>query len=133
MRKITRRLTAAVLGVCLALSPIGAWAEAPMDELITAQVELPMNDGASMLLPVQTVTTSTGDTVYWLDMSALSEEQIQALAMAQMMLYDQTGEVLGQYLFGDLEDGVIELFDAIDPEITVPMMLAPIALPETLE
>ena len=133
MKRITRRLTAAVLSACLALSPVGVWAEQPMDPQMTAQVALPLNDGTSMLLPVQTVITSTGETIYWLDMSMLSEEQIEALAMAQMMLYDETGEVMGQYLFSELEDGVIELYDAIDPEITVPMMLAPSAMPEDSE
>ena len=72
MRRITRRLTVAVLSACLALSPLGALAE-PM---MTAQVELPLNNGSLMLLPVQTVITSTGETVYWLDMSLLDDGQI---------------------------------------------------------
>ena len=58
MRKITRRLTAAVLSACLALAPFGAFAESPQG--ITAQVVLPMQDGAQMALPVQTVVTSAG-------------------------------------------------------------------------
>lgn len=48
MRRITRRLTAAVLSACLALSPVCTLAE----ELIAAQVELPLSDGNSMLVPV---------------------------------------------------------------------------------
>ena len=79
MRRITRRLTAAVLSACLALSPVCAFADVQM----SAQVELPMSDGAMMLLPVQMVITSTGETVYWLDMSLLSDDQLEALAMAQ--------------------------------------------------
>ncbi|MBR5301467.1 MAG: hypothetical protein IKU38_01360, partial [Clostridia bacterium] len=128
MRKITRRLTAAVLSACLAFSPVGVLA----DQTI-AQVQLPMADGTSMLLPIQTVVTSSGETVYWLDMSILSEEQIESLSMAQMMLYDEMGGLMGQYLFGDLDDGVIELVNAFDPEVTVPMLLAPSALPDSPE
>ena len=54
MRKITRRLTAAVLSACLALSPVGVLAQQP----ITAQVQLPMADGTAMLLPIQTVIST---------------------------------------------------------------------------
>ena len=128
MRKMTRRLTAAVLSACLALSPLCAFAEP-----ITAQIELPLMDGSTMPLSVQTVVTSAGETVYWLDMSMLTEEQLEALYDAQLMLFDESGEVLGQYLFSDLEEGVIELYDAIDPEITVPMMLSPVAMPESTQ
>ncbi|MBQ7825061.1 MAG: hypothetical protein IJ337_01755, partial [Clostridia bacterium] len=131
MRRITRRLTAAVLSACLALAPIGAFAEQPQQ--IVAQVEAPMGDGAALVLPVQQVITSSGETVYWLDRSMLSEDQLAALASAQLMIYDESGELMGQYLFSAIEDGVVEMIDAIDPEVSVPMMLAPLALPETLE
>ncbi|MBQ7885867.1 MAG: hypothetical protein IJ313_03135, partial [Clostridia bacterium] len=133
MRKITRRLTAAVLSACLAFSPVGAFAEQPMNQQMTAQVELPMSDGTSMRLPVQTLITSTGETVYWLDISLFSQVELDALPIAQLRLYNEMGELTGKYLFSELEDGVIELYNTVDPEITVPMMLAPIALPETIE
>ena len=71
MKRITRRLTAAVLSACLAISPVCAFAQQT-----AAQVDLPLSDGSFMQLPVQTVITSTGETVYWLDMSMLTEEQI---------------------------------------------------------
>ena len=44
MRKITRRLTAFVLSACLALAPLGAFAQTPQG--IAAQVVITMQDGA---------------------------------------------------------------------------------------
>ena len=99
MRKITRRLTAAVLSACLALAPFGAFAESPQG--IMAQVVLPMQDGTQMTLPVQTVITSAGETVYWLDMSMLDEAQIEALSMGELVLFDEAGELVG-YLMQNL-------------------------------
>ena len=131
MRKFTRRLTAAVLSACLAMAPMGALAEWPMAPV--AQVELPAGDGMQMMLPVQSVIASTGETVYWLDISMLSEDQVAALGAAQMMIYDEGGELMGQYLFGEIDEGMVELHDAIDPEVTVPMMIAFAAMPETAE
>ncbi|MDY3832166.1 MAG: hypothetical protein SOZ79_06765, partial [Candidatus Ventricola sp.] len=136
MRKITRRLTAAVLSACLALAPFGAFAESPQG--ITAQVVLPMQDGAQMALPVQTVVTSAGETVYWLDMSMLDEAQIEALSMGELILTNEAGELLGQFFFDGTEaaaeaDGLVELYDAIDPGMSVPLMMAPMAMPESLE
>ena len=136
MRKITRRLTAAVLSACLALAPLGAFAESPQG--IAAQVVLPMQDGAQMALPVQTVVTSAGETVYWLDMSMLDEAQIEALSMGELILTNEAGELLGQFFFDGTEaaaeaDGLVELYDAIDPGMSVPLMMAPMAMPESLE
>ena len=128
MKRITRRLTAAVLSACLALSPVGAFAQQN-----AAQLELPLGDGSSMQLSVQTVITSSGETVYWLDMSQLSDEQLEALYDAQLLIYNEAGEMLGQYLFSDLDEGVIDLYNAFDPEVTVPMMIAPSAMPESAQ
>ena len=101
MRKITRRLTAAVLSACLALAPLGVFAESPQG--IMAQVVLPMQDGTQMALPVQTVITSAGETVYWLDMSMLDEAQIEALSMGELVLFDEAGELVGQYFLDGTE------------------------------
>ena len=136
MRRITRRLTAVVLSACLALAPLGAFAESPQG--IAAQVVLPMQDGTQMALPVQTVVTSAGETVYWLDMSMLDEAQLEALSMGELILTNEAGELLGQFLFDGTEaaseaDGLVELYDAIDPGMSVPLMMAPMAMPESLE
>ena len=58
MRKITRRLTAAVLSACMAFAPLGAFAEQP--QIITAQVQTVLSDGTQLVLPVQSAITSTG-------------------------------------------------------------------------
>ena len=131
MRKITRRLTAAVLSACLAISPMAAFAEQPLT-MPMAQVEIPTGDGAYMVLPVQSVITSTGETVFWLDVSTLTQEQMAALSSWQVLLSDETGAVLSTYFFGDETDaeGLVEIHDAFDPEVTAALMLAPMAMPE---
>ena len=131
MRKITRRLTAAVLSACLALAPLGAFAEQP--QIITAQVHAPMSDGTQLVLSVQSAITSSGETVYWLDSSMLSQEQLAALAAAQLVIYDEQGVPVGQYLLSEMQDGVVEMIDAFNPEATVSMMIAPQAMPETTQ
>ena len=75
MNRITRRLSAVVLGAALLLSPVKTMAEM-VQMPVQAQVVITMEDGAQHILPVQTVTTSEGETVYWLDMSLLMEEQV---------------------------------------------------------
>ena len=65
-KKITRRLTAMVLGAALMLSPVGVLAEADA-ALPLAQVVITMEDGSQQMIPVQTVQLSTGEMVYWLD------------------------------------------------------------------
>ncbi|MGN0772303.1 MAG: hypothetical protein ACI4MP_00740, partial [Candidatus Ventricola sp.] len=135
MRKITRRLTAAVLSACLALAPLGAFAQAPQG--IVAQVVLPMQDGTQTTLPVQAMVTSAGETVYWLDVSALDEAQIEALSMGELILTDEAGELLGQFFLDGTEaaeaDGLIELYDAFGSGMSVPLMMAPMAMPESSE
>ncbi|MGN0777083.1 MAG: hypothetical protein ACI4MM_10455, partial [Candidatus Ventricola sp.] len=133
MRKITRRLTAVVLSACLALAPLGVFAQG-----IEAQVVITMQDGAQASLPVQVLTTSAGETVYWLDMSVLDEAQIEALSMGELILSDEAGQLLGQYSLDGTEagaegEGLVELYDAFDPNLSIPLMLAPMALPESTQ
>ncbi len=132
MRKITRRLTAAVLSAYLALSPFGAFAEASGG--IGAQMTLPMQDGTQLLLPVQTMLTSAGETVYWLDMSAMDEAQLEALSMGVLTITDESGITTGQFFLDGAEattegDGLVVLHDALDPMRSVPLMLAPVPMP----
>ena len=95
-KTIIRRLAAAALGAALLLSPVGVFAEAE-PTLPLAQVVITMEDGSVQQLPVQMVTTSTGETVYWLDMSLLTPEQFAALSMGQLTVTDPTGMVIGTY------------------------------------
>ena len=136
MRKTTRRLTALVLSACLALAPLGAFAQTPQGT--AAQVVITMQDGAQASLPVQVLVTSAGETVYWLDMSMLDEAQIEALSMGELILFGEAGELLGQYSLDGTEagaegEGLFELYDENNADVIVPLMMAPMALPESTQ
>ena len=102
-KKITRRLTAMVLGAALMLSPVGVLAEADA-ALPLAQVVITMEDGTEQLLPVQMMTTSAGEIVYWLDMTQLTPEQAMMLEMGMLTVTDPEGMVIGQYALAGGEE-----------------------------
>ena len=85
MKKITRRLAAALLCALLVLC-------APFAAALTgaagAQVQIWLADGTGQTLPVQIVTTSLGDVVYWLDQTQLTDEQRAALPGGTLVLTD---------------------------------------------
>ena len=68
MKKISRRLLGCLLGAALALASPCALA----GQATTAQIELVLEDGSQQTLSVQLATAFTGETVYWLDMSAVT-------------------------------------------------------------
>ena len=93
MKKITRRLAAALLCALLVLC-------APFAAALTgaagAQVQIWLADGTGQTLPVQIVTTSLGDVVYWLDQTQLTDEQRAALPGGTLVLTDAEGNVIWQ-------------------------------------
>jgi len=135
MKKITRRLSAVVLSAALAFASPCVLAQdmyAP-----AAQVMITMEDGSQQALSVQMLVTATGETVYWMDMSLLAEEQIAALEMGQLIVTDETGAVVMQIPLEGSDildaDGMVELMNPEDPEITYPMMVAYMPMPEDPE
>ena len=110
MKKITRRLAAALLCALLVLC-------APFAAALTgaagAQVQIWLADGTGQTLPVQIVTTSLGDVVYWLDQTQLTDEQRAALPGGTLVLTDAEGnarftiEAAGEYLISARSDSAI--------------------------
>ena len=93
MKKITRALSAALLCALLLLcAPFAA----ALEGVTGAEVQIGLPDGSVQALPVQIVTTSLGDVVYWLDQTQLTEEQRAALAGGTLLLLGENGEVLWQ-------------------------------------
>ena len=93
MKKITRALSAALLCALLLLcAPFAA----ALEGVTGAEVQIGLPDGSVQALPVQIVTTSLGDVVYWLDQTQLTGEQRAALAGGTLLLLGENGEVLWQ-------------------------------------
>ena len=69
MKKITRRLMAVML--CALLAFASGCAEA--QESANAQMIVVLADGTEQMLPMEQTITSLGETVYWLDLSMMSE------------------------------------------------------------
>ena len=131
MKNISRRLLACLLGAALALAAPCALAS----QATTAQIELVLEDGSQQVLPVQLATAFTGETVYWLDMSAVTEEQAAVLDMGTLVVLDETG---GEMLRLPLEgsdagtegEGMVMLYDELNPDATCVLLLASQPLPE---
>ena len=69
MKKITRALAAVLLCALLMLcAPFAA----AMEGVTGAQVQIWLADGSTQALPVQIVTTSLGDVVYWVEVGAMA-------------------------------------------------------------
>ena len=90
-KKFPRLLLCAMLCTALALSPLSALAQG---QAIYAQMAVTLPDGSQQLIPAQTVVTSMGDTVYWVDYSTLSPEQSAALSSGMLLFTNENGEVL---------------------------------------
>ncbi len=133
-KTIIRRLAAAALGAALLLSPVGVFAEAePM--LPLAQVVITMEDGSQQLIPVQTVQLSTGEMVYWLDMSLLTPEQFLRFSSGQLTVTDPNGMMSGAYSLSGTEtvlagEGLAQVFDPADPTLSAEIVIAPLSVPE---
>ena len=88
MKKITRALAAVLLCALLMLcAPFAA----AMEGVTGAQVQIWLADGSTQALPVQIVTTSLGDVVYWVDQTVLTEEQRAALTGGVLQLVNENG------------------------------------------
>ena len=134
MKKITRRLLAVMLCAMLALVSPCATAQGT----VTAQMVVALADGSQQMLPVEQVTTSLGETVYWLDLSMMSEEEIAALEFGQLVLIDEAGDVLLQLSLEGNEaimegEALLMLEDPSDPAYTHTLMLAPMPMPQAAE
>ena len=131
MKKITRRLLACLLGAALWLASPCALAQ----QAAAAQIAVVLEDGSQQALPVQMTVTATGETVYWLDMSVVTEEQAAALEMGVLTVWSETGDVLLQLPLegteaGSESDGFVQLYDPEDPEIGCLLLLVPMAMPQ---
>ncbi|MBQ2834318.1 MAG: hypothetical protein IJE71_06895, partial [Clostridia bacterium] len=127
MKKIIRLLSAVMLIALLGLMAPCALADG------AAQMVITLGDGSQQVIDVQQLTTSLGETVYWLDMSALDDDQLAALESAQLLLADEAGEVYAQLPLGDAaveSDGLVELPDPMDEQYSYTLMLAPMPMPE---
>ena len=115
MKKITRRLAAALLCALLVLC-------APFAAALTgaagAQVQIWLADGTGQTLPVQIVTTSLGDVVYWLDQTQLTDEQRAALPGGTLVLTDAEGNVIWQQPL--VTEGQSELVSDIPMQVGSP-------------
>ena len=84
MKKLIRRLTAAMLCAILALAaPLAMAEDIPLlqgEMTLSAQLNIQLPDGSAKAIPVDTVVTSMGDTVFWVDESWFTPEEIEALA-----------------------------------------------------
>ena len=81
MKKIIRRLTAFALCAILVMAmPLASAQElfTPEGVLLTVQIVVTLADGTQSDLPVTPVTNTLGNTVYWVDESMLSDDQIAA-------------------------------------------------------
>ena len=137
MKKITRALAAVLLCALLMLcAPFAA----AMEGVTGAQVQIWLADGSTQALPVQIVTTSLGDVVYWVDQTVLTEEQRAALTGGVLQLVNENGEIVWQQplaMEGQTElvsDMPMQVANPENPEDACTVMLGDwIAAPATAE
>ena len=94
MKKIIRRLTAfALCAILAAAMPLASAQElfTPEGVLLTVQIAVTLPNGTLSFLPVTPVTSTMGDTVYWVDESMLSDDEIALLATAQLQPDERNG------------------------------------------
>ena len=99
MKQIIRRLTALALCAILMMAmPLASAQElmTPEGGLLTVQIVITQPDGTMSLLPVTPVTNTMGNTVYWVDESMLSDDEIASLSTAQLQLVSETGELYAE-------------------------------------
>ena len=115
MKKITRALAAVLLCALLMLcAPFAA----AMEGVTGAQVQIWLADGSTQALPVQIVTTSLGDVVYWVDQTVLTEEQRAALTGGVLQLVNENGEIVWQQPLA--MEGQTELDSAMPMQVANP-------------
>ena len=105
MKKIIRRLTAFALCAILVMAmPLASAQElfTPEGVLLTVQIAVTLPNGTLSFLPVTPVTSTMGDTVYWVDESMLSDDEIALLATAQLQLTSETGELYAELPLSDV-------------------------------
>lgn len=105
MKKIIRRLTAfALCAILAAAMPLASAQElfTPEGVLLTVQIAVTLPNGTLSFLPVTPVTNTMGDTVYWVDESMLSDDEIALLATAQLQLTSETGELYAELPLSDV-------------------------------
>ena len=105
MKKIIRRLTALALCAMLALAAPLAGAQeltTPEGAPLTVLIAITLPNGTLSYLPVTPVTNTMGDTVYWVDESMLSDDEIALLATAQLQLTNETGELYAELPLSDI-------------------------------
>ena len=105
MKKIIRRLTAFALCAILVMAmPLASAQElfTPEGVLLTVQIAVTLPNGTLSFLPVTPVTSTMGDTVYWVDESTLSDDEIALLATAQLQLTSETGELYAELPLSDV-------------------------------
>ena len=105
MKKIIRRLTAFALCAILVMAmPLASAQElmTPEGAMLTVQIAVTLPDGTLSFLPVTPVTSTMGDTVYWVDESMLSDDEIALLATAQLQLTSETGELYAELPLSDV-------------------------------
>ena len=105
MKKIIRRLTAfALCAILAAAMPLASAQElfTPEGVLLTVQIAVTLPNGTLSFLPVTPVTSTMGDTVYWVDESMLSDDEIALLATAQLQLTSETGELYAELPLSDV-------------------------------
>ena len=99
MKQIIRRLTALALCAILMMAmPLASAQElmTPEGRPLTVQIVITQPDGTMSLLPVTPVTNTMGNTVYWVDESMLSDDEIASLSTAQLQLVSETGELYAE-------------------------------------
>ena len=129
MKKITRRLLAFVLCAALALCAPCAFAQNGQ----MAQIVIALEDGTQQAFPVQTVQGSAGDTVYWLDTSLVTPEQMEMLSAGWLIVTDEAGDVVLELPMAEsgIEsdyEGFVELYDEAS-EMSVYMLAVPMMMP----
>ena len=132
MKKITRRLLAFVLCAAMALcAPCALAQDGQM-----AQIVMALEDGTQQALAVQMVPGSAGDTVYWLDTSLVTPEQMELLSAGWLIVTDEAGDVLLELPMADSgiepgHEGFVELYDEAT-EMSSFMLVIPMAMPEDM-
>ena len=89
MKSIIRRITAVLLCAMLALAaPLAAAQDV---SALQAQVTATLEDGSPLVVDAVAVVTTLGDTIFWVDTSYLSPEQVNLLSGGRFVLTDDMG------------------------------------------
>ena len=134
MKKAVRRVLAVLLCAMLALCALPVCAQE--GDALFVQVALTLGDGTQVLIPAQTVTTTLGDTVYWVDETALESEMLEALASGVLVVTDEAGSVREIPLSADAAapDMLWQVVDPEDPSLALDVVFgASMPVPQSPE